>query len=67
MSQKMQSINKQIIDNVQYKISRNIPTNEAQGECNGKLHSDQMVFVVVKQEGWTVGVVAKDAQMKVGK
>jgi hypothetical protein len=32
MSQNIQSLNEQNVDNVQYKISRDRPTNEAQGE-----------------------------------
>ncbi len=30
-------------------------------------HSDQMVLVVVRQEGWTALAVAKDSQGRVGK
>jgi hypothetical protein len=36
MSQNMQSLNKQNVDNVQYKISRDHPTSEAQGELKGE-------------------------------
>ncbi len=52
--------------------------NETQGEHKGEftrkpkdyqagVHSGQMVLVVVRQEGWTMWMVAKEAQMKVGK
>jgi hypothetical protein len=37
------------------------------GDNQAQVHSDQMVPVVVRQGGWTAGVVAKGAQMKVGK
>jgi hypothetical protein len=35
MSQNIQSFNEQDVDNVQYKISRDHPTKEAQGELKG--------------------------------
>jgi hypothetical protein len=37
----MQSINNQNVDNVHYKISRDHPTSEAQGELKGELHESQ--------------------------
>jgi hypothetical protein len=41
MSQKRQSFNKQNINNAQYKISRDSPSNEAQRELEAKLHEGQ--------------------------
>jgi hypothetical protein len=41
MSQNIQSFNEQNVDNGQYKISRDHPTKEEQGEPKGELPRDE--------------------------
>jgi hypothetical protein len=41
MSQNIQSLTEQNVDNVQYKISRDHPTNKAHWELRRKLHEGQ--------------------------
>jgi hypothetical protein len=65
IEQNMQSLNKQNVNNVQYKISRDYPKTEAQRELKGKtaeklrgghqaqVNSNQMVLVMARQGGWT--------------
>ncbi len=72
MKQNMQTVNKHKFKSAQYSyICGDCPTNESQGEAQGGfymwakgdyldwVHSDQMVFERVRQEGCVMWAVAK--------